>query len=42
LALTPENIKPLLEYAREVSTRLAECIGEAQTLFNANASAKAS
>lgn len=36
VALTPENIKPLLEYARVVSTRLAECIGEVQALLSAN------
>ena len=32
LALTPENIRPLLEYAREVSTRLGECVGELREL----------
>ncbi|KAF8508686.1 hypothetical protein JB92DRAFT_2951448 [Gautieria morchelliformis] len=33
LALTPETIKPLLEYAKEVGTRLSECISEVQTLL---------
>jgi hypothetical protein len=33
LALTPENIKPLLEYAKEVSLRLAECISEVEGLL---------
>ncbi|TFK22484.1 hypothetical protein FA15DRAFT_622396 [Coprinopsis marcescibilis] len=33
LALTPENIKPLLENAREVQTRLNSCIGEVQALL---------
>ena len=28
LALTPENIRPLLEYAKEVSARLNDCISE--------------
>ncbi|KAG8871975.1 hypothetical protein FRB98_000380 [Tulasnella sp. 332] len=28
LALTPENIQPLLEYAKEVSTRCRNCVGE--------------
>ncbi|KAF9519000.1 hypothetical protein BS47DRAFT_1337554, partial [Hydnum rufescens UP504] len=32
LALTPENIRPLLEYAREVSARLGECVGELRAL----------
>lgn len=35
LALTPENIKPLLEYAKEVGTRLSECINEVQILLGA-------
>ena len=28
LALTPENIRPLLQYAKEVSARLSDCISE--------------
>jgi len=32
LALTPENIKPLLEYAKEVSSRLNECVLELRGL----------
>lgn len=36
LALTPENIKPLLEYAKEVGTRLSECISEVQVLLGAS------
>ena len=36
LALTPENIKPLLEYAKEVGTRLSECISEVQILLGAS------
>lgn len=32
LALTPENIKPLLEYAREVTARLGECVAELREL----------
>lgn len=33
LAMTPENIKPLLENAREVHARLSECIGEIRILL---------
>ncbi|KAH6905586.1 hypothetical protein BKA70DRAFT_1291645 [Coprinopsis sp. MPI-PUGE-AT-0042] len=33
LALTPENIKPLLENAREVQSRLNHCIAEVQALL---------
>lgn len=33
LAMTPENIKPLLENAREVHTRLNECIAELKVLL---------
>ncbi|KAF8627957.1 hypothetical protein AX15_004168 [Amanita polypyramis BW_CC] len=33
LAMTPENIKPLVENAKEVYTRLLECIAEIQTLL---------
>ncbi|GJJ16317.1 hypothetical protein Clacol_010614 [Clathrus columnatus] len=33
LTLSPENIKPLLEYAKEVSTRLNDCIVEVQSLL---------
>ena len=33
LAMTPENIKPLLENAREVHLRLEECIAELQVLL---------
>jgi serine/arginine repetitive matrix protein 2 len=32
LALTPENIKPLLEYARQVSARLNDCVEELRAL----------
>ncbi|KAJ7205425.1 hypothetical protein GGX14DRAFT_367964 [Mycena pura] len=35
LAMTPENIKPLLENAREVHTRLGECIAEIRALLAA-------
>jgi serine/arginine repetitive matrix protein 2 len=35
LAMTPENIKPLLENAREVHTRLVECIAELRVLLAA-------
>ena len=34
LAMTPENIKPLLESAREVLVRCTECVTEARTLLN--------
>ncbi|EIW78056.1 hypothetical protein CONPUDRAFT_139100 [Coniophora puteana RWD-64-598 SS2] len=37
LAMTPENIKPLLENAREVHIRLNECIKEMRLLMEANA-----
>jgi len=33
LAMTPENIKPLLENAKEVHARLTDCIGEMRTLL---------
>ena len=33
LALTPENIKPLLDSAREVLLRCTECVAEARTLL---------
>ncbi|KAG9082728.1 hypothetical protein FRC06_004880, partial [Ceratobasidium sp. 370] len=32
LALTPETIKPLLEYAREVTARLDQCVAELREL----------
>ncbi|KIO18360.1 hypothetical protein M407DRAFT_245663 [Tulasnella calospora MUT 4182] len=32
LAMTPENIKPLLECSREVSTRLNDCLKELERL----------
>ncbi|KAG8689843.1 hypothetical protein FRC08_010762 [Ceratobasidium sp. 394] len=32
LALTPETIKPLLEYAREVAARLDQCVAELREL----------
>ncbi|KAJ7304614.1 hypothetical protein DFH08DRAFT_903084 [Mycena albidolilacea] len=35
LAMTPENIKPLLENAREVHARLSDCIAEIRTLLAA-------
>ncbi|KAF8521903.1 hypothetical protein BU17DRAFT_45360 [Hysterangium stoloniferum] len=41
LSLTPENIKPLLEYAKEVSTRLTDCISEVQTLLGVGGSGPA-
>lgn len=34
LSMTPENIKPLLENAREVHTRLNECIKEMRALLD--------
>ncbi|KAK7468890.1 hypothetical protein VKT23_003387 [Stygiomarasmius scandens] len=33
LAMTPENIKPLLENAKEVHSRLTECINEVRVLL---------
>ncbi|KJA22361.1 hypothetical protein HYPSUDRAFT_164549 [Hypholoma sublateritium FD-334 SS-4] len=36
LAMTPENIKPLLENAKEVLAKLAECIGEIQALVGSH------
>ena len=33
LAMTPENIKPLLDSAREVLLRCTECVAEARTLL---------
>ncbi|KAF7292110.1 hypothetical protein MIND_01237700 [Mycena indigotica] len=33
LAMTPENIKPLLENAREVHARLGECVAEIRALL---------
>ena len=35
LAMTPENIKPLLENAKEVHLRLNECIRDIRTLLDA-------
>ncbi|KAJ6462471.1 hypothetical protein C8R45DRAFT_1080599 [Mycena sanguinolenta] len=35
LAMTPENIKPLLENAREVHARLSDCIAEIRSLLAA-------
>ncbi|KAJ7268176.1 hypothetical protein B0H12DRAFT_1097386 [Mycena haematopus] len=35
LAMTPENIKPLLENAREVHVRLSDCIAEIRSLLAA-------
>lgn len=37
LTLSPENIKPLLEYAKEVSVRLGECITEVHSLLGQRA-----
>ena len=37
LAMTPENIKPLLENAKEVLARLNDCIGEIQALIGQHA-----
>ncbi|KAF7322361.1 hypothetical protein HMN09_00013900 [Mycena chlorophos] len=37
LAMTPENIKPLLENAREVHARLTDCIAELRELLLVNA-----
>ena len=34
LAMTPENIKPLLDSSREVLLRCTECVAEARTLLN--------
>lgn len=34
LAMTPENIKPLLENAREVKRRLTDCIEEMRALLD--------
>ena len=34
LAMAPENIKPLLENAREVHARCADCIAELEALLN--------
>ena len=34
LAMTPENIKPLLDSAREVLLKCTECVAEARTLLN--------
>ncbi|KAI0668022.1 hypothetical protein C8Q78DRAFT_980460 [Trametes maxima] len=34
LAMAPENIKPLLENAREVYARCVDCIGELEALLN--------
>ena len=34
LAMTPENIKPLLENARIVTTRLKSCISEVKDLVS--------
>ncbi|TBU21964.1 hypothetical protein BD311DRAFT_869658 [Dichomitus squalens] len=36
LAMAPENIKPLLENAREVHTRCADCITELEALLDTN------
>ncbi|KAF9652806.1 hypothetical protein BDM02DRAFT_3266153 [Thelephora ganbajun] len=35
LAMTPENIKPLLDSAREVLLRCTECVAEVRTLLDA-------
>jgi hypothetical protein len=35
LAMTPENIRPLLENAKEVHARLSDCIGEIRALLAA-------
>jgi hypothetical protein len=32
--MTPENIKPLLENAKEVQVRLGDCIAELRTLVS--------
>ncbi|KII84975.1 hypothetical protein PLICRDRAFT_126750 [Plicaturopsis crispa FD-325 SS-3] len=37
LAMTPDNIRPLLENAKEVQARLNDCIGEIRTLLAARA-----
>jgi hypothetical protein len=36
LAMTPENIKPLLENAREIHARLVDCIMEIQQLLGSD------
>jgi hypothetical protein len=33
LAMTPENIRPLLDNAREVHARLTECVSEVRGLL---------
>ena len=38
VAMTPENIKPLLANAREVQARLCDCIAEIQTLLEQSVS----
>ncbi|KAJ7836554.1 hypothetical protein B0H14DRAFT_2362829 [Mycena olivaceomarginata] len=40
LAMTPENIKPLLENAREVHARLSDCIAEIRSLVAAQKTEK--
>lgn len=35
LAMTPENIKPLLENAKEVLEKLHECVAEIRALIEA-------
>jgi hypothetical protein len=37
LAMTPENIKPLLENAKEVHVKLNECIAEIRSLLSMHA-----
>jgi hypothetical protein len=36
LSMTPENIKPLLDNAKEVHLRLNECIREVRALLDAS------
>jgi hypothetical protein len=36
LAMTPENIKPLVENAREVHGRLVECVAEIRSLLESH------
>ena len=37
LAMAPENIKPLLENAREVHARCSDCIAELEALLGSSA-----
>ena len=41
LAMAPENIKPLLENAREVHARCTDCIAELEALLGSGVSVSA-